>query len=246
MANGDAAAAAGLATFSQTQDHAQGYDNDNIRGDELADHIVNGGHPWGKITAKPALYTQAQIDAKFDDVDDEITAARSYAASQASTAQTNAINTADNLDDQVRADITGPGSNAHADGVSADAFGRTAASSSRVPMYMDAALNIGKNTSSRRYKEHITDAALDAETVLGLRPVTFTRRGDAEQFVELGLIAEEVADLGLEHLVVRDTEGRPDGVRYDILAVALLDVIGDLHRRLLTLEQPAPDPTPEV
>lgn len=36
MANGDAAAAAGLATFPASQDLREGYDNDNIRGDELA------------------------------------------------------------------------------------------------------------------------------------------------------------------------------------------------------------------
>ena len=39
MANGEAAAAKGLAVFAPIQDHAQGYDNDNIRGDELAAEI---------------------------------------------------------------------------------------------------------------------------------------------------------------------------------------------------------------
>lgn len=39
MANGDAAALKGLAVFSETQDHSEGYDNDNIRGDELAAEI---------------------------------------------------------------------------------------------------------------------------------------------------------------------------------------------------------------
>jgi hypothetical protein len=39
MAIGDKAAAKGLAVFAPTQDHAEGYENDNTRGDELADEI---------------------------------------------------------------------------------------------------------------------------------------------------------------------------------------------------------------
>ncbi|MBD8077700.1 tail fiber domain-containing protein [Cellulosimicrobium arenosum] len=59
MANGDAASAAGLAVFASTQDARQGYDNDNIRGDELGNHMTNGGHPWSKISDKPATYPAA-------------------------------------------------------------------------------------------------------------------------------------------------------------------------------------------
>jgi hypothetical protein len=40
MANGDAAAAAGLLVFPDTQDLKEGYDNDNIRGDEIAAVMV--------------------------------------------------------------------------------------------------------------------------------------------------------------------------------------------------------------
>jgi hypothetical protein len=47
MANGDAAAAAGLAVFASTQDRRQGYDNDNIRGDEIAAVIAQ--LPDGKV-----------------------------------------------------------------------------------------------------------------------------------------------------------------------------------------------------
>lgn len=39
MATGEAAAAKGLAVFAPIQDHSEGYDNDNIRGDELAAEI---------------------------------------------------------------------------------------------------------------------------------------------------------------------------------------------------------------
>jgi len=50
MANGDLAASAGLQVFAGTQDRRQGYDNDNIRGDELARHMLEGGHDLTKMT----------------------------------------------------------------------------------------------------------------------------------------------------------------------------------------------------
>lgn len=40
MANGDDAIAQGLRVFSDTQDLKEGYDNDNIRGDDVAHEIV--------------------------------------------------------------------------------------------------------------------------------------------------------------------------------------------------------------
>ena len=40
MANGDAAAAAGLASWPDSQDLREGVDNDNIRGDEIAAEIA--------------------------------------------------------------------------------------------------------------------------------------------------------------------------------------------------------------
>lgn len=59
MATGDLAASAGLSVFPGTQDARLGYDNDNVRGDEIADHILNGGHDWSKITGKPAKFPPA-------------------------------------------------------------------------------------------------------------------------------------------------------------------------------------------
>jgi len=55
-----------------------------------------------------------------------------------------------------------------------------------------------------------------------LRPVTFHYQADAQGTVRYGLIAEEVAKVYPE-LVVRDSQGRIDGVRYDELAPMLLN-----------------------
>jgi hypothetical protein len=52
--------------------------------------------------------------------------------------------------------------------------------------------------------------------------VTFKLRTDAEGTVQYGLIAEEV-DKVYPELVIRDGNGRVDGVRYDELAPMLLN-----------------------
>jgi hypothetical protein len=93
----------------------------------------------------------------------------------------------------------------------------------------DGGFHLGRNVSSIKYKENVTDATVAPEAVLNLRPVRYDRKpsGTNGEFPgaknEFGLIAEEVA----EHLpeIVTTFEGEIDGVRYDLLAVALLPVL---------------------
>lgn len=56
MANGDAAAAAGLPVVPSTKDIRQGYDDINRLADYVAAHMVSGGHSWDKIGARPVTY----------------------------------------------------------------------------------------------------------------------------------------------------------------------------------------------
>lgn len=102
------------------------------------------------------------------------------------------------------------------------------------------------------------------ETILALTPATYYDRGDAELMADLlhrqvkgrtddedyerleqhvqmptrslGLIAEDVDALGLTDLVLYGPDGKPEGVHYDRLAVALLPVVQDMARRLAHLE----------
>lgn len=52
---------------------------------------------------------------------------------------------------------------------------------------------------------------------------------------EFGLIAEDV-DQHVPELVIRDADGVVDGVRYELLPVAMLPVLRDLAARVETLE----------
>ena len=69
-----------------------------------------------------------------------------------------------------------------------------------------------------------------------LRPVTFRLKDDASRKVQYGLIAEEVAKVYPE-LVLRDAEGRIDGVRYEELAPMLLDEVQLQQRKLAAQDE---------
>jgi hypothetical protein len=101
----------------------------------------------------------------------------------------------------------------------------------------------GYNLSSREFKLDIHDFAPDPATILALRLVTFRYiaavelEGDAAE-TQIGLIAEEVHDLGLEWLVEYDN-GKPCGIKFHLVAMALLAVTQDHERRLAALEATA-------
>lgn len=110
--------------------------------------------------------------------------------------------------------------------------------------FLDAGNVLYKSTSSARYKVKIRTEDFDHAKLMELRPVRFK---DKAQFAELaeeapdhvGLIAEEVHELGLTEYVHYDAEGRPNGVQYDRLTLGLLSIVKDLAARVERLENAA-------
>ena len=92
-----------------------------------------------------------------------------------------------------------------------------------------------KDTSSSRYKTDIVDMPRElGDMTYSLRPRIYKRPdGDRE---EIGLIAEEVDEVGLKHVVVYDAEGRPDALAYDRLVAPLIQVVKDQRERIDALE----------
>jgi hypothetical protein len=122
----------------------------------------------------------------------------------------------------------------------------------------DGGFHLGRNVSSVKYKENVTDAPLDPARVLNLRPVRYDRKatyrypydekgnrleGPAQRFEgaknEFGLIAEEVNE-DLPEIVTR-YGGEIDGVRYDLLGVALLSVVQQQAEDIAALKQAVRD-----
>jgi hypothetical protein len=101
---------------------------------------------------------------------------------------------------------------------------------------------LGNTVSSRRFKEQIEGAPDMQDGVMGLRVVTFVYIEDAEingdqATVQLGLIAEEVDDLGLSFMIDYEDDGAtPHGVKYERVALALIPVTQQQQSRLNELE----------
>jgi hypothetical protein len=105
-------------------------------------------------------------------------------------------------------------------------------------VWVDANKNLCRNTSSIAYKDNVRAHNLDPAKVLALQPVVYDRKAGGRN--EYGLIAEQVAENIPE--LVQWFEGAVDGVRYELLPVALLDVVRDQENRLRALEGRAPLP----
>lgn len=89
---------------------------------------------------------------------------------------------------------------------------------------------IGHVPSSRKYKRDEKPVELDIDAVLALRLKSFRYIAAVEELgdeadVEVGLMAEDVAELGLGWLVYRDVDGNVSGIRYERLALALLPIV---------------------
>jgi hypothetical protein len=92
---------------------------------------------------------------------------------------------------------------------------------------------LGHATSSRRYKEEIQPMDQSSEALYQLNPVTFRYKKEINrtQAVSFGLIAEEVAEVN-PALILRDTAGRPETVRYDAVNAMLLNEFLKEHRHV--------------
>ncbi len=106
-------------------------------------------------------------------------------------------------------------------------------------LYVTSGGVLGWVSSSRTVKEDIEAAPIDVQAVLAIEVVTYHRIGSAAGVLEHGLIAEDLHALGLTWLVDYGPEGdAPEGVRYDLLALALIPVLRSLDARLTALEHP--------
>ncbi|WJN63121.1 minor tail protein [Streptomyces phage phiScoe44] len=110
-------------------------------------------------------------------------------------------------------------------------------------VWVDGNHNFCRNTSSIKFKENVRDIEIRPEDVLALRPRVYDRKPTLSEDGkplearkdEFGLIAEEVAQTLPQ--VVNYLDGEVDGLRYDLLGVALIPVVQDQQARIESLEQ---------
>jgi len=90
-------------------------------------------------------------------------------------------------------------------------------------MVVDSNGNIGKQSSSVRYKENVADSHQAFERALLLQPKSYDLKGSGQK--GFGYLAEDVEALGIEDLVGYDAEGRPDSVHYKLLGIYALEIL---------------------
>ena len=103
-----------------------------------------------------------------------------------------------------------------------------------VTVIIDSNGQLGTVSSSIRYKEDINDMGEASGRLLELKPVTFRykkTRADGESPLEYGLIAEEVAEV-FPDLVVLNANGQPETVKYRLLSSLLLNELQKQHQQL--------------
>jgi hypothetical protein len=106
-------------------------------------------------------------------------------------------------------------------------------------MFVSSSGVFGIGSSSERFKKNIVDADIDVDSVLNIKVREFEYKpefADGDTSKHVGVIAEELVDLGLEQFVFFNEDGQPDGVAYEKLAVALIPLIQDQNARLNSFE----------
>ena len=133
------------------------------------------------------------------------------------------------------------------------AYRKTASGSANVIVAEDGALV--RSTSASKYKMDIirTNIPDYGDKLLNLPTATWTDIAETKRYRDdpttqpeptrnFGMIAEDLAEAGLEMLVVRGTDGELEGINYDRIGPALIPVIAKLKNKIEKLEQQLEEP----
>ena len=125
-------------------------------------------------------------------------------------------------------------------------YTKTTSTAANVFVATDGALV--RSTSASKYKSDIQrfyDTSI-GEKLLDLPYATWLDKAEMQRYSEnptlpiprknFGMIAEDLADAGLEELVVRGENNQLEGIQYERLAVALIPVIRELKQEIETLK----------
>lgn len=105
-----------------------------------------------------------------------------------------------------------------------------------VPVYTDATGALYYNVSARTMKQDIEPVPVEhLARILELPAITYRWKAAPEMTPQLGLIAEDVIEAGLDELVA-SKDGTLPSVLYDRIGVALLPLVRSLWARVAALE----------
>lgn len=250
MAIGDLAASAGLAVFAGTQDRRLGYQNDNQRGDEIAAHILTGGHALDGAGMSGVLplakggtggsSAQAARDALDVYSKQQVTDGLAGKADKGST-WTGGVATASTVDAAkvtASGDVSSVGGNIVA-GHDIGCGGRLQSTGSRayqiqsggVLAMFDPQGYIGFTPSIRDVKQDIAPWIVSIDTFMGIGPCSFRMKAEVadkgdEAAWEVGFIANDFVAAGLPQFTFSDPRtDKLAGLSYEKLPIILWSVL---------------------
>jgi hypothetical protein len=105
-------------------------------------------------------------------------------------------------------------------------------------MYIGSGTDIGRVTSALKYKQDIRD--LESINISSFRPVRYKSKcaNDDQTKDSFGFIADEVADAGIEELVIRNADNEVESFAYDRMTVVLLKAMQE-QQALITQQAAA-------
>ena len=115
------------------------------------------------------------------------------------------------------------------------------------PVAITADGQLGVSSSSARFQEAIKPIDKSSEAILSLQPVSFRYRKELDPagVTQFGLVAEDVAKVDPD-LVVRDDQGKPYTVRYDVVNAMLLNEFLKEHQAVQELRKAVAEQREEI
>ncbi|MEU0344249.1 tail fiber domain-containing protein [Streptomyces bobili] len=210
-------------------------------------------HPWGDVTGKPATFPPSSHNHDWDAITGKPSTFAPASHSHTWGSITGKPSTFEPSSHSHSGYLTSGSTISWANGSKKPHSNAASGSGTWYSVWVEGDGTFCRNTSSIKFKENVRDYAVNPDAVLALRPVVYDRKdqlGDDGAVKEgrkdeVGLIAEEVEAAGLDWMV-NYLDGEVDGLRYDLLGVALVPVvqrqakqISDLEARLARLEAAA-------
>lgn len=200
-------------------------------------------HPWGDVTGKPTTFAPSSHSHSWSEITSKPTTFAPSTHSHTWSSITSKPTTFKPATHSHSNYLTSGSTISWANGSKKPHSNSASGSGTWYAVWVEGDGTFCRNTSSIKFKENVRDYDIKPDDVLSLRPVIYDRKDSVNEDGsvkvgrkdEVGFIAEEVEAAGLDWMV-NYLDGKVDGLRYDLLGVALVPVVQDQAKRIASLE----------
>lgn len=212
-----------------------------------AEHLPPAAHAhaWNDITSKPSTFTPASHSHAWKDITSKPSTFAPSSHSHSWSSITGKPDTFKPSSHSHSGYLTSGSTISWANGSKKPHSNSASGSGTWYSVWVEGNGTFCRNTSSIRFKKNVRDYDIDPDDVLSLRPVIYDRKDQLDDETgeikvgrkdEVGFIAEEVEASGLDWMV-NYLDGEVDGLRYDLLGVALVPVVQRQEAQIKSLTE---------